>query len=382
MTIKKTTQTNKNKGSIVTKNGKIFARIRFTDDFGKKRDLWRTATDKKDAQSKLKELIELSETRTAKEIDAVRMTLNDLIDFYESTYLHEPVYSNGRKISGLRGVPQYTSLLKQIRREFGTRRIEAITHAELLRYKIKRLNTPTKDNRQRGIADVNHAMQMLRRLFSIAVREGWLNKSPFQKGDSLISLADAPQRTRIISFEEETRLLAAIDSHPSRKHLKGIVLIGLDMAFRAGEIKTLKKSDIDFSARTITIRAFNSKTARSRTVAMTNRVYEWLWGWCKNLQDEERPFPIRTFQRTWWNVLKQARIDDLHFHDTRATAISRMIAAGLPHAEVMRVSGHLTLACVFRYIRSDDSLIHRAASVLDAYLTSNTITNEHFEATM
>lgn len=382
MTTKKTIQTTKNKGSIVTKNGKIFARIRFTDDFGKKRDLWRTATDKKDAQAKLKELIELSETRTAKEIDAVRMTLNNLIDFYESTYLHEPVYSNDRKISGLRGVPQYTSLLKQIRAEFGTRRIEAITHAELLRYKIKRLNTPTKDNRQRGIADVNHAMQMLRRLFSIAVREGWLNKSPFQKGDSLISLADAPQRTRIISFEEETRLFTAIEAHPSRRHLKGIVLIGLDMAFRAGEIKTLKKSDIDFSARTITIRAFNSKTARSRTVAMTNRVYEWLWAWCKNLKDDDRPFPIQTFQTAWWNILKQAKIEDLHFHDTRATAISRMIAAGLPHAEVMRVSGHLTLACVFRYIRPDESSIHRAASVLDSYLTSNAITDENFDVIM
>lgn len=304
------------------------------------------------------------------------MTLNDLVDFYESTYLHEPVYSNDRKISGLRGTRQYASLLKQIRAEFGTRRIEAITHAELLKYKIKRLNTPTQHNKQRGIADVNHAMQMLRRLFSIAVREGWLNKSPFQKGDSLISLADAPQRTRIISFEEETRLFAAIEAHSSRKHLKGITLIGLDMAFRAGEIKTLKKSDIDFTARTITIRAFNSKTARSRTVAMTNRVYQWLLDWCKNLKEEERPFPIRTFQTAWWNVLKQAKIEDLHFHDTRATAISRMIAAGLPHAEVMRVSGHLTLACVFRYIRPDESSIFRAASVLDSYLSLHSTKNE------
>ena len=371
MKTKKITQTIKNKGSIITKNGKIYARIRFTDDFGKKRDFWRTATDKKDAQTKLKELIEISETRTAKEIDAVKMTLGGLIDFYKSIYLHEPVYSNDRKISGLRGVRQYASMLKQLRAEFGTMRIEAITHAELLKYKIKRLNTPTQHNKQRGIADVNHAMQMLRRLFSIAVREGWLNKSPFQKGDSLISLADAPQRTRIISFEEETRLFAAIEAHPSRKHLKGIVLIGLDMAFRAGEIKTLKKSDINFQNRTITIRAFNSKTARSRTVAMTNRVYSWLSEWCKNLKDNERPFPIQTFQTAWWNVLKQAKIEDLHFHDTRATCISRMIAAGLPHAEVMRVSGHLTLACVFRYIRSDDSSVHRAANVLESYLVSH-----------
>lgn len=148
------------------------------------------------------------------------------------------------------------------------------------------------------------------------------------------------------------------------------------MAFRAGEIKTLKKSDIDFQSRTITIRAFNSKTAKSRTVATTSRVYEWLSEWCKSLKDDERPFPIQTFQRAWWNVLKQAKIEDLHFHDTRATAISRMIAAGLPHAEVMRVSGHLTLACVFRYIRADDLSVHRAANVLESYLASHSATSE------
>lgn len=217
---------------------------------------------------------------------------------------------------------------------------------------------------------------MLRRLFSIAVREGFLEKSPFAKGDSLISLADAPHRTRILSFREETLLLSVIGSDKRRAHLKGITLIALDMAFRAGEIKTLKKSDIDFSAKTITIRAFNSKTARSRTVAMTNRVYEWLFEWCKNLKDDERPFPIQTFQTAWWNVLKIAKIEDLHFHDCRATAISRMIAAGLPHAEVMRVSGHLTLACVFRYIRADDSSIHRAANVLESYLMTAQTTSD------
>jgi integrase len=252
----KTKQNKRNKGSIVTKNGKIYARLRFTDDFGKKRDVWRTATNVKHAQALIKSLIEEeeAENRTSQELDAARMTFSQLTDFYEKTYLHEPIYLNDRKISGLRRARQYASLFKQLR-------------AELVQYKIKRLNTPTHHNKPRGIADVNHALQMLRRLLSIAVREGWLTKSPFQKGDSLISLADAPHRTRILSFEEEKRLLATIDAHPSRKHLKGITLIALDMAFRANEIRKLKKGDIDFTSRTITIRAFNSKTARSRTVA-------------------------------------------------------------------------------------------------------------------
>ena len=68
-------------GSIVTKNGKLYARVQFIDESGKKRDLWRTATNKKDAQEKIKQLIEDSESKTAKELDAAKMTFNHLANF-------------------------------------------------------------------------------------------------------------------------------------------------------------------------------------------------------------------------------------------------------------------------------------------------------------
>ena len=79
-------------GSIVNKNGKLYARVQFIDESGKKRDLWRTATNKKDAKDKIKELIEDSESKTAKELDTTRMTFNHLANFYEENYLHEAIY--------------------------------------------------------------------------------------------------------------------------------------------------------------------------------------------------------------------------------------------------------------------------------------------------
>lgn len=71
---------------------------------------------------------------------------------------------------------------------------------------------------------------------NLSVRSGWLKKSPFLKGDSLISLADEPHRTRILSFDEESRLFHAIGSNQHRFNLKGIVLIALDCAFRKNKI--------------------------------------------------------------------------------------------------------------------------------------------------
>lgn len=371
----------RNSGSIVTKNGKLYARVRFTDDSGKKRDIWRSATSKKDAKEKIKSLVEDSKTKTSKVLDATQMTFNQLADWYSDNYLHEAIYINERKISGIRNIKPSQYNLKTLRSHFGNRLIQSITHADILRFKLERLSTPTKHGNQRAISGVNRELQLCRRLFSLAVKQGWLTKSAFNNGDSLISLADENNRTRILSFAEESRLFEAIDSNPQRFHLKGIVLIALDLAFRRNEILTICRKDIDFNNRTITIRAFNSKSAKSRTVGMTIRVYKWLLQFEK-FNDDDRIFPIKTIHTTWGRTIKEAGIKDFHFHDCRASCISRLISAGLPHTEVMRISGHSTLSCLYRYIRTDNTTIFRAVNALDSYLASNAVSNEISEAVM
>ena len=177
------------------------------------------------------------------------------------------------------------------------------------------------------------------------------------------------------------RLLSAIDSETNYFNLKGIVLIALDCAFRKNEILTLQRKDIDFVHKAITIRAFHSKTAKSRKVGMTSRVFEWLLQY-ENFNPDDKIFPIKCFNGSWYKSLKKAEIEDFHFHDCRATSISRIISAGLSPAETMRISGHSTMACLFRYIRADDSTIYRAVNALDAYLASNSLSNEISQALM
>jgi integrase len=107
---------------------------------------------------------------------------------------------------------------------------------------------------------------------NVALQEQFLQRNPFSNGECLISPGDETHRQRVLSFAEEMRLLAAIDAHPKRSHLKGILLIALDCGLRRGEIPTLKWSDVDFEHRTVSVRAFNAKTARSRKVGITSRL--------------------------------------------------------------------------------------------------------------
>lgn len=358
------------KGSILERDGKIYARIQFTDENGKRRDLWRRVESRAEARKKIKELVKDSESKTAKELDATNLTFADLANHYLEHYLQPAVYVGDKKVSGVRSLVTARTVVKPLVEHFGKHRLKSLTYGQVRSYKQMRLQTPTRQGGQRSIATINRELGQLRRMFRIAVREQWMPRNPFSEGDALISLNDENQRTRILSFNEESRLLAAIDKHPQRTHIKGMVLIALDCALRRGEIFTLRWSDVDFESRTITLQAFNCKTARSRVVAMTSRVYLWLLYWRESMVDEgAHVFNVKvTIKTAWTKICREAGLEDFHFHDCRATCITRMLRAGLSVPEVSRISGHTTLACFYRYARVNDETQFRAASALDAYL--------------
>jgi integrase len=377
------------KGSIVERGKRIYARIQFVDEQGKKRDLWRKVDNRTHARELIRQLLTEIENAGTRQIDAANMTFAELADYFIKNYLHEAIYVGEMKVSGVRWVIEALSEVKPLQEYFGKRKVRSITYGDVRKYKQTRLQTPTQKDiayyqrelqtnpnatlrSTRTIAAVNKELGKLRRIFNIAVREQWLSRNPFHNGESLISVET--HRLRILSREEETRLFAKIDAEPKRAHIKGICLLSLDCALRRGEIFTLRWSDVDLERRTIIVRAFNSKTARSRTVAMTIRVYQELERlWLESSQDaNELVFGVRvTIKTAWKKICNGAGIQDFHFHDCRATAISRMISAGMPPAEVMRISGHTTLRAFYIYVRTDIDAIYRAASVLDSFLAQN-----------
>lgn len=92
-----------------------------------------------------------------------------------------------------------------------------------------------------------------------------------RSGDPLISTADERKRERIITRDEELRLLNACDDR-WRRHLRPILICALDTGMRRGGILSLQWSDVDFEDRVLTIRAFNTKTMKERQVSMTTRL--------------------------------------------------------------------------------------------------------------
>lgn len=54
-------------------------------------------------------------------------------------------------------------------------------------------------------------------------------------------------------------------------------------------------------------------------------------------------------RQPWESVLKEARIENFHWHDLRHTAASYLAMSGVSLVEIAKVLGHRTLAMVARY---------------------------------
>lgn len=350
------------------RNGKVYARITYTDASGKRRDLMRLADSRAHAKELAAQMRRELKDHGARAIDADRMTFAELAGHYEEDRLIPAQYRDGRKTSGLRSLASPKFYLKTLVEHFRRRLIKIITPSDIEKYKAARLETDSSRGGKLSIASVNRELELLRAIFSYAKREGWLVRSPFERTRGIISKADEQRRDRVLSFEEEQRLLEACTAQ--RAHLRAILICALDTAMRRGELLKLCWRDVDLTARTITIIAMNSKTAKPRTVGITNRLRaELMRLWEESPQDRsESVFGIRdNFKNAWKSACAAADVEDFRFHDCRHTAITRWVRQGLPVAEIMRLSGHSTLAAFSIYVNATAETVKRGAEAFDAY---------------
>lgn len=227
-------------------------------------------------------------------------------------------------------------------------------------------------------------------MLRFAVQNGWVLRSPFEHGSPLISVADETRRERTLSFDEERRLLAACSEarqivyerngktiHANvtrgRELLRAILITALDTAMRKGELMKLRWCDVDLSKRVVTVTAVNSKTAKAREIGLTDRVHAELSGlWGQSLKDPKAPvFGVSDIKGSFAGACREASIVNLHFHDLRHTAITRMVNSGLPPMEIMKVSGHTQWTTFARYVNPTTETAKHIAKTLSTYVENS-----------
>lgn len=170
-----------------------------------------------------------------------------------------------------------------------------------------------------GASTVLREMNLLASVFETARREWkWARINPFR---GVRKPQEPPPRRRGVKPGEMEKIAPRLAGAGGREVLAGFEL-GIETGMRAGEMWSLERDQIDLAARVA--RLERTKNGDSRDVALSPRAVEIMEG----LLADGRPVLFTITNATRDALFRKARdaagVEGLHFHDSRAEAVTRM----------------------------------------------------------
>lgn len=197
-------------------------------------------------------------------------------------------------------------------------------------------------------ATANRYRALLSLAYRLGIRNGKVSANPARLVRHRI---ENNARVRWLSQPEEQALRKYIDAN-APAHLPEFE-IALNTGLRLSEMFWRTWEDVDLERRVLTVP--RSKHGEKRYVPLNSVAMDSLSqlkargngkGWVfKNERGERLTGP-----RYWFDsALKEAEIENLHWHDLRHTFASRLIMGGMDLRTVQELMGHKTIAMTCRY---------------------------------
>jgi len=169
----------------------------------------------------------------------------------------------------------------------------------------------------------------------------------------------ARSRDRRPDADEINRLLTYFESNPRQLIPVGrIVRFAIATALRQEEICRIRWADVDAASRTVIVRDRKDprdKEGNDQNVPLLSATgydaWEILQEQRRAMKAEDRVFPYnsRSVGTAFRRACKDLDIEDLHFHDLRHEAASRLFEAGYSIERVALVTGHRDWKMLKRY---------------------------------
>lgn len=194
-------------------------------------------------------------------------------------------------------------------------------------------------------ATVRREMNLLQALYEAARREWkWVRINPFR---DVRKPPEPPARRRGVRPGEFEKLAEAMTGDAAKEILCGFEL-GIETGMRAGEMWGLEREQVDLKAQVA--RLTMTKNGDARDVSLSLRAVEIIRG----LLADGRPTVFTVNSRTRDTLFRRGRdaagIPDLHFHDSRSEAVSRL-SKKLNVLELAEQIGHRDLNSLQSYYR-------------------------------
>lgn len=301
--------------------------------------------------------------------EAERNTLGDIIARYRREVLPQK-----------RGADRDEYRLRQLDAEFGAYSLARISSAQLAEYRDRRLKVLAPQT-------VVHELNMLSRLFKAAVIDWGIALPGGIPTATVRKPRVANSRERRLLEDEEALLLAAIDKGRVT-YLRPLVILALETGARQSELLSLSWRDIDLKRCTARLRHIKTGEAyrdvplstaavaileglkpttkgkaKAPVVKMSGPVFSCTASSAKQAWEHAVKRARRLYEKERTKLLKASRksdaaivmalandpiLLDLHFHDLRHEATSRL-AEKLQMHELMKVTGHKGTKMLARY---------------------------------
>ncbi|MBU2804381.1 site-specific integrase [Acidithiobacillus ferridurans] len=293
-------------------------------------------------------------------------TLNDLLDRYAREVL-PTLKGGGREMSRIRALQE----------GMGQYSLAAVTSSLVAKYRDTRLATVSaKTGRLVGPQTVKHEIGLLQRALKKAVME-WGIALPGGIPTAMVAKPRLPKsRDRRLVGDEEARLLGAC-AKARNPWLRPLVVFAIETAMRAGEILESQKQDmeagdddskmteattgllwveVDLKRAVAHLPENKTKNREARDVPLSSRAIEVLKTLPHTLDGRVFGTTYNAVHLAYNRACKRAGIADLHFHDLRHEATSRLFEKGLNPMQVAAITGHKTLQMLKRYthLRAED----------------------------
>lgn len=368
-------------------DGKYRARIVRIGRNGKPKQYTREGDDVSEARRHKKDLEREFEQLGVRGMDASKIRFRELAEQYQNLYLIPAVYDDPDsehrvKVAGRKRWKDARRFLQAITDHFGRMLISEIESEHVLEFKIKRIEEPKmradKNLGRRSIAAVNRELEQMQACLNYAIRKRWLTVNPVK---GMICKADERRRDVVIDYEQEQLLLdACYDTKTGVIHMANLrkALIGLiETGMRPGEIRFLKRKDVDMINRNIIVQVRNSKTQKQRKVPITDRLYEVLEEIFAKLPNhpDELVFGVKTsWKKSFATAKKRAGLDGiigndctLRIGDLRHVGVTRLKECDVDTQTSMDIIGHTEDRTHRRYSSMTDHRLQSTAAKLDAH---------------
>jgi integrase len=221
-----------------------------------------------------------------------------------------------------------------------------------------------KPERDRTLASVNRYLELLSRIFTLAIKHGLTDISPCSK----VRKFDLNNtRHRYLLDEEEPLLFAQFEG--SLAHLRRPVTVAIGTGMRRGDLLNLRKSQVDFQRNVVLVP--NSKTGKEYTVPMNADVRQVMFELSRENQASHYLFVnpdtgqhYQDLKKGFAEACRKAGIRDLRWHDLRHTFGTRLAEAGCSEATIAELMGHTDPKTTRRYTHGTDQAKREAVEAV------------------